>query len=304
VGTWPATPGNYQIIVRASAADAAAIPDVASPAVAVANPPQPDYTVTFNASIPWSGLVGAAMSLTGTPQMSIQNQSPTNAGHQPINWAVYLSTNNVLDAGDTLVQQGSVGPLGASGSTVVSFAANWPAAPGQLYFLIATVQSADESNVTDNVVIAPHVCAIADYRYVEPGGGNDGVGPAPPVGQTSNTGVAALAAGQTIAIEGLMDAFNGYDTYKFVTAASMTRLSIRAMWGTGYDDIDLYLWDTGATDLNSIEVGINAEPGGGTFDVTSVTGPRTCYISANFWLANNTSGSVGQKYVILVRGVP
>jgi hypothetical protein len=76
------------------------------------------------------------------------------------------------------------------------------------------------------------------------------------------------------------------------------------MWGTPYDDIDLYLWDTGATDLSSIEVGIGAEPGGGNFDVTSVTGPRTCYVSANFWLANNTSGSAGQKYVILVRGLP
>jgi hypothetical protein len=303
-GTWPATPGTYRIIVRASAADAAAIPDVPSLPVVVANPPQPDYTASFDAAIPWSGLVGTAMSLTGTPQMSIQNQSPTNAGTQNINWAVYLSTNNVLDGGDTPVQQGSVGPLAASGSTTVSFASNWPGTPGQLYFLIATVQSTDDSNVTNNVVIAPHACAIADYRFPEPGGGNDGVGPAPPVGQTSNTGVAALAAGQTIAIEGTMDAFNGYDTYRFVTAASMTRLSIRAMWGTGYDDIDLYLWDTGATDLSSIEVGVNAEPGGGTFDVTSVTGPRTCYISANFWLANNTSGSVTQPYVILVRGVP
>jgi hypothetical protein len=303
-GTWPAAPGNYQIIVRASAADAAAIPDAASPSVAVANPPQPDYTAIFSMAIPWSGLVGTAMSLTGTPQMTIQNQSATNAGNQTITWAVYLSTNNVLEVGDTLVQQGSVGPLAASGSTTVSFAANWPAAPGQLYFLIATVLATDDGNVTNNVVIAPHACAIADYRYVETAGGNDGVGPSPPGGQTSNTGVAALAAGQTIAIEGLMDAFNGYDTYKFVTAASMTRLSIRAMWETGYDDLDLYLWDTGATNLKTNEVGINAEPGGGTFDVISVTGPRTCYISANFWLANDSSGSMGQKYVILVRGVP
>ena len=305
-GTWPATPGTYYIIVRVSTADDAAIADVASAAILVAAPPAPDYTATFNAAIPWSGLVGTAMSLTGTPQMTIQNLS-VNPGHQTITWAVYLSKDNVLDAGDTLVQQGTVGPLAGSGTTPVSFAGNWPAAPGQLYFLIATVQATDDSNVTNNVVIAQHACAIGDYRYVEGAENNSGVGPNPPAGQTSNMGVTTLGANQTIAIEGVMDAYVGavsqYDTYKFTTVASMSKLSMRAMWGTGYDDIDLYLWDTGSTDLNSIEVGINSEPGAGTFDVTSVT-PRICYISANFWLANNTSGSGGQKYVILVRGLP
>lgn len=306
-GIWPATPGLYQIIVRASAADAAAIPDVASPSVPVVNPPAPDYTASFNAGIPWSGLVGTAMSLTGVPQMTIQNLT-VNPGHANINWAVYLSTNNVLDGGDTLVQQGSVGPLAGSGTAPVGFAANWPAAPGQLYFLIATVQSADDGNLTNEVVIAPHACAIGDYRYVELAENNSAIGPNPtPAVQTSPTGVSTLGANQTIAIEGVMDAYVGavsqYDTYKFTTVASMSKLSMRAMWGTGYDDIDLFLWDTGLTDLNSIEVGVNSEPGAGTFDVTGVT-PRICYVSANFWLVNNTSGSAGQKYVILVRGLP
>ena len=136
---------------------------------------------------------------------------------------------------------------------------------------------------------------------------NSGVGPNPLATKTSTTGVTTLGANQIIVIEGLMDAYQGansqYDTYKFTTIAGMSRLSMRAMWATGYDDIDLYLWDTGATDLNSIEVGINSEPGNGTFDVTGVT-PRICYVSANFWLANNTSGSAGQKYVILVKGLP
>jgi hypothetical protein len=218
---------------------------------------------------------------------------------------VYLSTNNVLDAGDTLVQQMTVGPLaGSTSSAPITFVGNWPAAPGQLYFLIATVQATDDSNIMNDVVIAPHPCAIGNYRYVEGvAESNNGNGTNPPVGQTSNTGVTTLGANQTIAIEGFMDAFNQYDTYKFTTIAGMSKLSMRAMWGTGFDDIDLYLWDTGATDLNSIEVGVNSEPGAGTFDVTSVT-PRICYVSANFWLANNTSGSAGQKYVILVRGLP
>ena len=136
---------------------------------------------------------------------------------------------------------------------------------------------------------------------------NGGVGPNPPAGQTSNMGVTTLGANQTIAIEGVMDAYVGavsqYDTYKFTTTGGLNNLSMRAMWGSGFDDIDLFLWDTGTTNLGSVEVGINSEPGAGTFDVMVPT-PRICYISANFWLANNTSGSGGQKYVILVRGLP
>ena len=300
-GTWPATAGTYSIIVRVYTADDATIADVPSGAVLVTSPPAPDYTATFSPAIPWSGLVGTAISLTGTAQITIQNLS-VNAGHQNITWAVYLSTDNVLDAGDTLVQQGSIGPLAGSASSPQAFAGNWPAAPGQLYFLIAVVQATDDNNPTNDVVIAPHPCAIGDYHYVEGAENNNATGPGPGP-QVSDTLVTTLGANQTIAIEGVMDANNKNDTYKFTTIAGMSRLNIRSMWATGFDDIDLYLWDDGTTNLFSTSTGINSEPGGSTFNIITVT-PRVCYVSAYFYLAGNTSGSTGQKYVILVRGLP
>lgn len=311
-GTWPAAAGNYYIVVRLSAADDATIPDVSAGPILVSSPPNPDYKATFNtalppAGIPWSGLVGTAMNPTSAAWLNIINVSP-NLGHANVTWAVYLSTNNVLDIGDTLVQQGTIGPLpGLTSSPPITFGGNWPAAPGQLYFMIATVQAADDANVTNDIVIAAHPSAIGDYRYVEAGENNGATGPGPNPVQTSDTGVASLGANQTIAIEGVMDAYVGinsqYDTYLFTTNGTMSRLSIRAMWGTGWDDIDLYLWDDFSTNLWSRNVGINAEPGASNFDITAVT-PRNCYISANSWLALNTSGSAGQKYVILVRGLP
>lgn len=310
-GTWPAAAGNYYIVVRLSAADDASIADGASGLIIVNSPPKPDYTAVFNVTptgIPWSGLVGTAINPAVASWLTIQNMN-ANLGHANVAWAVYLSLDNVLDTGDILVQQGSVGPLAGSGSTPVTFVGNWPAAPGQLYFMIATVQAMDDANITNDVVIARHPCAIGDYQYVEGGESNNGNGTNPPVAQTSNTGVTGaftLGADQTIAIEGAMDAYVGpnsqYDTYLFSTDATMSRLSIRSMWGTGFDDVDLYLWDTGTTNLKSINVGIDSEPGASNFDVTSVT-PRDCYISANSWLAANTSGNAGQKYVILVRGL-
>ncbi len=300
-GVWPVTAGTYYIVVRVFTADDASIPDVASGSIAVTTPPQPDYTAVFNAAIPWSGLVGTAMNLTGTTQMTIQNLS-VNPGVQNITWAVYLSTDNVLDARDTLVQGNTIGPLAGSGTTVITFGANWPAAPGQLYYLIASINTSDDNNPTNDVVIAPHPCAIGDYRYAEGAENNNAIGPSPSP-QVSDMLVTTFGANQTIVIEGTMDAFNKNDTYKFTTIAGLSRLSMRSMWATGFDDIDLYLWDDGTTNLSSLNVGINAEPGGSTFDVTSVT-PRVCYVSAGFWLANNTSGSTTQKYVILVRGLP
>ena len=65
----------------------------------VSPPPPPDYTVSFNAAMPWSGLVGMAMSLTGTCQLTIQNLN-ANPGSKDITWKVYLSADNVLDSGD------------------------------------------------------------------------------------------------------------------------------------------------------------------------------------------------------------
>ena len=305
-GTWPATPGTYYIIVRASTADDPTIADAASGSVAVTIPPQPDYSASFSAGIPWSGLVSTAINPSVNPWLTVQNLS-ANPGHATVTWAVYLSTDNVLDAGDTPVQTSSFGPLAGSGSASVAFVGNWPAAGG-LYYLIATVQAADDGNITNNVVIAPRPIPVGNYRYVEGAEDNSGKGPAPNPTKTSDTLVTNLAPNQALVIEGTMDAYQGansqYDTYKFTAGAGVNNLSFVAAWLTGFDDIDLYLWDTGSTNLNSIDTTANREPGGGTFDVTAVAGPRVCYISANFWLANNTSGSAGQKYVILVKGLP
>lgn len=302
-GTWPGTAGNYYIVVRAATADDPSIADAPSSLfVGVTDPPPPDYSVGFNPAMPWSGLVSTAMNLTGTCQLVIQNLN-ANPGTRTITWSVHLSADNVLDAGDVLVQQGSTGPLAASGSTVVAYGGNWPGAPGKFWHLIASVHSPDDANPVNDVVPAPHVCAVGDSRYKEGAENNNGNGTDPPAAQTSTTGVTTLGGNQTMVLEGVMDAFDQYDTYRFTTVASMSRLSMRAQWATGFDDLDLYLWDTGSTDLSSLEVGIDSEPGGGTFEVTGVT-PRTCYVSAKFWLANDTSGSTGRTYVILVRGLP
>jgi hypothetical protein len=273
---------------------------MASGARVVSNPPAPDYAVSFNAAIPWSGLVNTAMALTGTCQITIQNTT-ANPGASSITWAVYISTDNVLDGGDILVQQGTIGALGALASMPVGFAGTWPAAPGKFYYLIATIQAGDDANHTNDTVPS-HAVAIGDYRYQEGAENNSSVGPTPGP-NTSNTSTTFAATNKMLVIEGVMDAYNQYDTYRFVTTVASAKLYIRAMWATGFDDVDLYLWDTGATNLSSLTTAIDSEPGGTSFNITGIT-PDTYYVGANFYLANNTSGSTGKKYVILVNLVP
>jgi plastocyanin len=299
-GSWPSTAGTWYIVVRASAADAPVIADAASPGVPVTNPPPPNYAVSFNAAIPWTGLVSTLMSATGTPQITISNLTG-NAGHATINWAVYLSTDNVLDAGDTLLAQGTNLPLGGFGSATKGFDTNWPAAPGRYFWFIARASAADDSSPADDVVVS-HPVATGDYRYQEGAEANNGNPPPSPPNPSSDTLVTTMIANKTIVIEGVMDAYNAYDTYKFTSTATMS-VGMQARWATGFDDIDLYLWDSVGSALNSPETGPNAEPSYGTYDTTSVSA-RTWYVSAWFYLAGNTSGSTGQKYIILVKGMP
>ncbi len=299
-GTWPSAAGNYFVIVRAAAADDPSIADVpCSASVSVMTPPPPDYTVSFSAAMPWSGIVGTAMDLTGTCQLTIQNLS-ANPGNKPITWSVHISMDNVLDAGDTLVQQASVGALAGSGSTSAAFAGNWPATGG-VYHLIASVAAPDDGNATNNVVPAPHVCAAGTFRYVEnPADNNNGSG-APPGPQTSDT-LVTLAANQTMVIEGTMDGSGGtkYDTYGFIAGTAMTGLAIRSVWMTGTDALDLWVWDAVAFQRAAQSYGPDSEPGTGNWTlIAGIPATATVYVSAQFW-----SSTVDAPYVITVRGLP
>ena len=264
----------------------------------------PDYAVSLDPNIPWSGVVGAAMSATGTTQIKIQNMS-ANPGHASIVWSVYLSTDNVLDPGDTLVQQGGIGFLPGLGSATVGFSGNWPAAAG-VYYLIAAIQASDDSNVANNVVIS-HFIGIGNFRYLEGAEDNSSVGDksspfTPPAGPVSDTGV-TVGPNQTLVIEGVMDALNQDDTFKF-SVAGISGMAVQSLWISGWDDIDTYMWGPSGAFEASNGGGIDGEPVPlGTF-LPVVSGPGTWYLDQNFYLGAGTSGSTGKKYLIFIVGVP
>jgi hypothetical protein len=297
-GTWPSRAGLYYIVVRASTGDAPGIADAVSAVVAVSHPLSPDYTASFDAGIPWSGVVGTPVNATGTCQITIDNPSG-NDGHSAIAWSVYLSTDKVLDGGDAPVDQGITGPIVAGGSTIVAFTGNWPATPGNLYYFIVSVRASDDSNPMNDAVVAQHPSVAGDYRYQEGPEDNSATGPNPAAGLTSST-AATLGVNQTLAIEGSMDATGQSDTYRFATNASLSGLSILATWTTGFDDVDFFLWNTGPLNVDSLSGALDVEPPTGTFDWPGITA-GTYFISANMC---GPGGSVGKKYVMLLRGTP
>ena len=287
-GSWPTSTGTWYLVFKISAPDEISTGtgnDTAASGALTVVPSDTDYSVSFD-SVPLGGAFGATQSVP----LTITRTGA--AGHANVNWAVYLSSDALLDGGDTLVASGFVPP----GNLVVSGSWSWPTPPtgAGSYFLIASIQAADDINMANNTALLSHQVTLGDFYYLEPVAAvNDGSGPNPPLAQTSATGV-TLPAGKSLVIEGTMDAAGGYDTYAFDSTA--TFLSIRAMWATNADDIDLWVWDQELTkNLSSQDSGANAEPFGSPLNTSFST--TTGFVSAQFKGSN-----AGAGYVIFVEG--
>jgi hypothetical protein len=302
--TWPGTAGTYYLIADIFAGDDInAANNRPTTSVPVTAPLPPDYALTFTTDPPWSTLVGSAIG----GQVRIQNIS-ANAGLQPITYSVYRSADKVL-GGDTLLLSGSQPALGAGAYVDVPIADGdlWPTG-GQFWYLIATASAADDAELGNNTIVS-HPIAAADGRYKEGAENNGDAGPTPPPFSAYSATGLTLGLNGTIALEGTMDAYSGptsqYDTYRFVTGTGVAGVSMKVRWQTGYDDIDLYLWDENKGQVSSLLTDVDTEPSGTpTLNIIGLTAGANYYAGLNFWLANNTSGSAGKPYVVLIKGNP
>ena len=292
-GTWPATSGLYQIIVRASAADSALVPDAPSASVVVSLPPSPDYTVDVpSAVLPATGTVNALLSAApgGPYHFSIRNTS-ANTGTQQIYWRVYASSDAILDASDTLLAAGSIGFLaGSSTSLPINFDGTWPVT-GAYYRLIITANAGDDANPSNNNLISGPVEVPNVAAEVE---SNDGVGPYPGSLASAND-LGSLALNQLVKVTGTTDGKNKYDTFKINVAAGATSLELKAIWSTGADDIDLYVWDTTGLTGPSVLTTPNIE------QVTWIIAPGVWYIGVK--QITNPPAS-GYAYSLYIRPLP
>jgi hypothetical protein len=167
-GTWPSAAGTYNLIVEISAGDEPA-PNTgnnSTPSVQVTTTQAPiDYNVTVVAN---TGGTYAGGPLAGA--FTLRNGG-TAGGYQNVYWTAYLSTDNALDAGDTVIDAGATSPLAAGAlQGGITFDGTWPAAPGTWY-LIVKVSADDEpiGNAGNNATASAQVTTTMppiDYTVV------------------------------------------------------------------------------------------------------------------------------------------
>ncbi len=300
--TWPATPGTYYLVADIFAADdPVTANNRPNTSVLVTAPLPPNYAVSFSTAPPLSALVNTAIA----GQIRIQNISG-NGGLQPINYSIYRSADRVL-GGDVLLRSGTQAPLASGGSVDLPAADGdlWPLT-GQFCFLIAVISAADDTDLLNNTFVSSPT-GVANSIFTEEAEPYNNGDSGPPFNDVS-TLPSTIPLNGTVAIEGLMDAFNLWDSYEMRMAAGATRLRIKARWNTGFDDLDLYFSTSSAaysTTNASIETDPDTEPPGDTVLGFMSLGPATDYeLGVNFWLANDTSGSTGREYVLLLIGLP
>ncbi len=301
-GTWPGTPATYYLIVQVAASDDVngANNDTAGAGVAVSAPPAPNYNIAA-ATIQTSGAPGALFTAAGVHDFTIQEVSG-NAGNQTIDWAVYISTDQILDGGDTLEASGSEAALAGSGSVVVPFDGTWPGA-GRYYYLIIKITADDDSDPINDMRVSSVISV--PVSYTEGAEDNSDIGPTPPAFTAAVSDYAiTLNVDSLVEINGTMDTYDQYDTYKFTAGAGVNSVEIYATWATGFDDIDLYLWDESGANLSTLQTGTSSEPSSPPWTITGLTPGNNYYVGVNFYLDLDTSGSAGQPYKLYLYGKP
>jgi hypothetical protein len=255
----------------------------------------PDYRV-INTTINGTGTPVAALS--GTNQFQVQNAAAF-PGAKAITWRAYASLDAVLDGSDTLLSSNTIGPLGASVTSVmIPFTGTWPIF-GSFYRIIISVDADDDTNPSNDTLVSSDITVPVNY----PEGGennNDGTWP---ISQFGDYGITILP-NQLVQISGTMDSYNLYDTFRWTAGPGMTRIEMKITWATAFDDCDLNFWTTTGTLFQSQDTDPGQEPGGMRYTIFGLTPGNQYYTAAYFWLANNTSGSTGQPYKLLLYGTP
>lgn len=247
----------------------------------------PDYRVASSSPPQW-GLGGGPLSGSFTI-----DEVAGNDGVQDIAWAVYVSSDAVLDPGDApAVDSGTEGALSSLGSTTVNYsnATGWPVTQGYYYVLIDISAGDDINGLNDrNVPTAAAHIPVAGSQVNETAANNDS-----PSFQDLFPSLGAFEAGDLVRIGGTMDAAAGNDTYQ-VTLSNTTnprKIEVTVVWSGG-NAIDAAINGTWST---STYAGREPGPTDGQFRVTGLT-PGSSYLVTVEFTGAEPAGTVYHLFV-------
>ncbi len=154
LGTWPTAPDTYYIIIVIEAAD-----DENPDNDELVSDAQPVTRVDYDATsvtFPTAATVGDPISGSFT----VTNVGD-GAGTADIVWALWISTDAALEAGDTEASSGVLQPLqGGVETAQIDFTGTWNVASGE-YYLILSIQADDDGQTGNNQQVSGPVTVSA-----------------------------------------------------------------------------------------------------------------------------------------------
>lgn len=161
-GIWPSV-GNYFLILSITAGDdlVSGNNTAVSTAAYTVVAPDIDYSVSFSPVPTGSELTGGPVSETFT----LTNGGTFN-GSDRVYWTAYLSSDALPDAGDSVLDAGSLSAL-ASGvtSSPVSFTGNWPDTSGTYYLIVSVSAGDDTVPGNDYTGSSAYTVSVPDINY-------------------------------------------------------------------------------------------------------------------------------------------
>ena len=216
-------------------------------------------------------------------------------GKQTISWKAYLSTDSVLDGGDSIFDSGTIAALGAGAAAAdIPVVGSLPGSYGY-YYIILQLIAGDDSNPGNNSYVSSKIY-VWDTVNIDTDTDDD-------VYLSDAEDYALLLnPGDTVTINGTIDAIGYYDLFKLMTGQGVGGLQVLLTWATGLDTMDLYIYDDdGSVFDSSIDKVSNQEPKAAQAPLLTAVTPFTVYYpSTRVFLA----GNIGDPYTMTITAVP
>ncbi len=160
---WNIPPADYNLIITWFASDdiLSANDSLTSTAKYIVRYADIDYEANTSPAGGGSPIINSSIA-----DFFVIENTGSEDGTQPVNWAVWLSTDGILNIGDTQIDSGTIGPL-ASGFTSGAILINgsWSDTPGNSYIIVTWTASDDNDSNNDSDVSAAANVRLPIYDY-------------------------------------------------------------------------------------------------------------------------------------------
>lgn len=149
---WTIPPADYNLIITWSASDdiLSTNNSLTSTAKYIVRYADIDYETNTSPAGGGNPIINSSIN-----DFFVIENTGSEDGTQGVNWAAWLSSDGILNTGDTQIDSGTIGPL-ASGSTsgAILISGNWPDTQGNSFIIVTWAASDDNDSSNDSALSA------------------------------------------------------------------------------------------------------------------------------------------------------